>query len=200
MTTRARLEAARWICTATLATLLARAEAQPPQAPASRGVEIATAVTTLVAAGQETNLAAIGDTLHLPQLATQARFDGPRGRYGGAFRADYAVPGSALGIMDVHVEWQPQRGLGFSTELRLLIEADACPTREELTRISAGQVQQGFRPSPDELLLGVPAGRDDEIVQVRRLQVPGMTVNDQRVCTLYVDRRPALLPVVQPLD
>ena len=196
------MTARRWACAAAMATLLTRAEALPPPEPTSRGVEIATAITALIAAGQETDLEAVGDQLHLPAFADQARWGGPRGRLApnSTFRADYQAPRSVLGIMDVHVEWQPQRGLGFSTELRLLVEADACPTREELTRITAGKVLQGFRPSPYELILGVPAARDDEIVQVRHLQMPNLIVDDKRVCTLYIDRRPALLPIVQPLD
>ncbi len=191
-----------WACAAAMASLLTRAEALPPEAPQSRGVEIATAIATLVAAGQETDLEAVGAQLHLPELPDKVRWSGPRSRLAinPNFTADYRATGSVLGIMDVTVQWQPHRGLGFSTELQLLVEADACPSREELTRITAGHVLPGFRPSPDELILGVAAGRDDEIVEVRRLQPRNLTVDDKRVCTLYIDRRPVNLLLVQPLD
>lgn len=74
------------------------------------------------------------------------------------------------------------------------------PTPEQLTRITAGHVLPGLRPSPYELIPGAQAARDDEIVEVRRLQPPNLLVDDKRVCTLYIDRRPAFLPIVQPLD
>ncbi len=185
-----------------LAAAMLGVDAAPPDAPTRRGVEIATAIAGLVAAGQETSLAGIGDALHLPELATQARFDGPRGRFGGAFRADYEVPESALGIMDVHVEWLLVHETSLRTELRVLIEAPACPTREELTRLTRGHVFEFrfARPSPYELMLDVPSGREDEAVLVRRIEVPFGSVDDKKTCTLYIDRRPAGMPLVQPLD
>jgi hypothetical protein len=204
MTPRALPKAWRMLAHLGLTSLLfacgSASVAQPSAKSDVRGSELATALAELADAGDEMDLNAVADRLHLPGLVRGLRWGGSISRkaIGQSFRADFQPADSPLGIMDVHAAWTSLGIQGMRTELRLLIKAEACPGPPELALATHGQILTVQAPAV-EFALRVPTDKKDDVVSIRRME-SGSSINGNPVCGISVERRPMTMLLVEPLD
>lgn len=151
------------------------------------GAAIATSLVKLAYDDALADLASIAEALRLPALVEQAQWRN-ESKGGAVAEANYAGLETTLGIVILRASRSALGDAGTRTGLSLAVDADRCPSSEEIVR-AAGSGATQLSSNAYGVTMRLPTKNQDSAT-ISLANWPGAAVNGRAVCAILIDHLP----------